>query len=142
MRREVVKELEAQRAKPRRWIQSTIDECSAKVPKFLHASKTEGRSEGDGAIRSGQLTVLVRNLSQLEAALAHLRGRSESLARDFADAGIPLPVARGKRRRNGPDVAVAGGDIEPGGGAGSPTAFTGEAQAIIGTNEVSNAGGS
>ena len=70
LRREVVKELETQRATPKRWIQSATDGCSANVPKFLPLPKGEGRGEGEGAHQTARLIVLVRNLPQLEAALA------------------------------------------------------------------------
>jgi putative protease len=70
LRREVVKELELQRAKPKHWIESAISGSPKGLPKLLPLPKGEGRGEGEQTNRSSSLIVLVRNLPQLEAALA------------------------------------------------------------------------
>jgi U32 family peptidase len=66
LRREAVKELEIQRVNPKRWIQSSIVERSATVPKCLPLPK----GEGEQANLNSELIVLVRSLPQLEATLA------------------------------------------------------------------------
>ncbi len=69
LRREIVKELEAQRTTPKRWIQSVV-EHPTKAPKVPLLPKGDGGDERKEANLSAELIVLVRALPQLEAALA------------------------------------------------------------------------
>ncbi len=66
LRRELVSELEAQRAKPRRW--QLLPPENAAVAASRAGERPE-RSNG-GSIAAPELVVLVRNLSQLDAVLA------------------------------------------------------------------------
>jgi putative protease len=66
LRRDAAKDLETQRAKPKRWIESAISENSTRLPKLSSFPKREGEQ----IHHNPTLIILVRNLPQLEAALA------------------------------------------------------------------------